>query len=284
MRVQVTTTRVEGSFGSWTHTEARSRRLAGLVDLIWHFQGRAGVARERIFPNGQFEIIVHLGEPFREVTRDGAERYPLSCINGLQTNTFLIEAPTTPCAVLGIRLTPAGAYALLGTPLIDISDVTVDLADVAGSVTDELVDACFAASSGEDRVRAAMRWVCTRVAGGVRTDPAIAWAVGEIERLNGSVSVAAVRERLGFTKSRFVDAFREQVGLPPKRFARVIRFRHVLRQLHAGAGSLADVAVDAGLYDQSHLNAEFKALSGFTPTEFLAAQRYSATSVAEATP
>jgi AraC-like DNA-binding protein len=281
--VQVTTTRVDGVFGSWTQTEARSVRLAGLVDRIWHFQGKTSVARERSFPNGQLEIIVHLGEPFREIRGSSAERYPLACINGLQTNTFLIEAPATPCAVLGIRLSPAGAYALLGTPLIDISDITVDLTDVAGRSTEELVDACSAVSSGEDRVRAAMRWVCARMARGMRMDPAVAWSIGEIERVNGSVSIAAVRERIGFTKGRLVDAFREQVGLPPKAFARVIRFRHVLRQLHAGAESLAEVAVAAGLYDQPHLNAEFKALSGFTPTEFLAAQRYSATSLAEAT-
>lgn len=281
--MHVTTTRIEGAFGSWTHTEARSPRLAGLVDMIWHFQGKTAFARERSFPNGQLEIIVHLGDRFHEIRGTEAERYPLLCINGLQTNTFLIEAPTAPCAVLGIRLSPAGAYALLGTPLIDIADITVDLADLAGAVTDELVDACAAATSGEDRVRAAMRWVCARMTRGVRIDPAIAWAVGEIERLDGSVSIAALREQLGFTRTRLVDAFREQVGLSPKLFARVIRFRHVLRQLHAGAGSLADVAIDAGLYDQPHLNAEFKALSGFTPTEFLAARRYSATSLAEAT-
>jgi len=64
-------------------------------------------------------------------------------------------------------------------------------------------------------------------------------------------------------------------------FARVIRFRHVLRLLHAGQGSLSDVALEAGLCDQPHLNAEFKELSGFTPTEFLAALRYSPTSLAE---
>lgn len=277
----MTTSRIDSPFGSWQHTEARAAQLSGLVDLVWHFEGKTTFARERAFPNGMLEIIVHLGERFREIRAGGADRYPVSCINGLQTNTFLIEAPPEPCAVLGIRLSPAGAYALLGRPLAEIADITVDLRDVVGMDTDTLIDACHAATTGPERVRVAMRWVCARIARGVRTDPAIAWSVSEIERRNGAVSMAALRDEIGFSKRRMVDSFRHQVGLSPKLYARVIRFRHVLQLLHNGSDRLADVAADAGLYDQPHLNAEFKALSGYTPTEFLAAQRYSPTSLAE---
>lgn len=49
-----------------------------------------------------------------------------------------------------------------------------------------------------------------------------------------------------------------------------------------GAGSLADLAVTAGYYDQPHMNAEFRELSGLTPREFLAAHRYvNSVSIAE---
>jgi AraC-like DNA-binding protein len=292
-KVRIETGQIDGPYGRWIHTEGRWDRLDGLVELIWHFAGKTTFPRERIFPNGLLEIIVHLGERFREVSsRPGSSRgfhtealtspqYPITCINGLQTHTFLIQAPEQPCTVLGIRLTPAGAFALLNTSLDDIRDVTVDLADVVGRYAAELAERCNEVSTGEDRVRVAMRWVCERLSRGARIDPAIAWMVREIEQRNGSVSIGALREDIGFSKTRLVDTFRRQVGLSPKTFARVIRFRHVLRLIHAGAGSLSNVALDAGLYDQPHLNAEFKELSGFTPSEFLAAQRYSPTSLAE---
>jgi AraC-like DNA-binding protein len=53
--------------------------------------------------------------------------------------------------------------------------------------------------------------------------------------------------------------------------------------LNSGASSLADIAADAGYYDQPHMNAEFRELSGFSPREFLAAVCYAgSTSIAEA--
>jgi AraC-like DNA-binding protein len=279
--VEITTYKVDGPYGCWMHTEGRSDELAGLVENVWHFDGKTTFRRERGFPNGMLEIIVHLGEPFREIRRTSAEPYPATCINGLQTNTFLIEAPARPCIVLGIRLTPAGAYALLNTSLVDMRDLTIDLHDVAGRCAAELADRCHTMTTGEERVRVALQWVAERVARGVRVDPGIEWMAAEIERQNGCVSIAALRERIGFSKTRLVDGFRRQIGLSPKTYARVIRFRHVLRLLHAGAGTLSDVAIEAGLYDQPHLNAEFRELSGFTPTEFLEALRYSPTSLAE---
>src|SRR5437588_11929303 len=73
------------------------------------------------------------------------------------------------------------------------------------------------------------------------------------------------------------------IGAPPKRYARILRFRRVLSLLQSGAAPLADLALDAGYYDQPHMNAEFRELSGFSPREFLAARRYpGSVSLAEA--
>lgn len=280
--MRVETQQVEGPFGSWKHTEGRCDELAGLIEVVWHFDGQTTFQRERAFPNGLLEIVVQLDEPFREI-RNGQrqDHFPVTCINGLQTNSFVIEAPAHPCKVLGIRLTPAGAYALLDTSLIDMRDITIDLRDIAGRCAAELTERCLDATSGEARVRIALAWVGERVARGVRVDPGIGWMAREIERHHGAVSMASLRDRVGFSKTRTVEGFRRQIGLSPKTYARVIRFRRVLQLLHADVGSLSDVALEAGLYDQPHLNAEFKELSGFTPTEFLAALRYSPTSLAE---
>ena len=49
----------------------RPVRLAGLVDHIWLFDGAMTCLRERTFPNGLLEIIVHLGERYRVVEELG---------------------------------------------------------------------------------------------------------------------------------------------------------------------------------------------------------------------
>ena len=55
-----------------------------------------------------------------------------------------------------------------------------------------------------------------------------------------------------------------------------MRFSRVIRLIHAETASFADIANEAGYYDQPHMNAEFKELGGLTPTEFQNAHRYGA--------
>src|SRR5262249_61599947 len=84
--------------------------------------------------------------------------------------------------------------------------------------------------------------------------------------------VARLRKESGLSKARLVAAFRAQIGVRPKLWARLVRFRRVLDALAETEVRLADVALDAGYYDQAHMNAEFRELAGVSPTEFLAAR------------
>jgi AraC-like DNA-binding protein len=59
------------------------------------------------------------------------------------------------------------------------------------------------------------------------------------------------------------------VGLTPKRYARLLRFRRVLLHARApGAPGWTEIAHSCGYYDQSHFVRDFKAFSGFTPSEY----------------
>ncbi|WP_309056326.1 helix-turn-helix domain-containing protein, partial [Streptomyces sp.] len=59
--------------------------------------------------------------------------------------------------------------------------------------------------------------------------------------------------------------FRSQIGLTPKRAARLIRFDHAAHRLAAGHRA-AVVAAESGYADQSHLHREVVAFAGVTPT------------------
>ena len=64
--------------------------------------------------------------------------------------------------------------------------------------------------------------------------------------------------------------FTAQVGLTPKRFARVQRLQHVVRYLDGRTQvDWAAVAAEHGYADQPHLADEFRELAGVTPTEYL---------------
>jgi methylphosphotriester-DNA--protein-cysteine methyltransferase len=138
-------------------------------------------------------------------------------------------------------------------------------------VEDELAARCRDAVRVEERFRVAAAWVSARVAWSRPVDPVIAWAATQIERSGGAVPIGALRAETGFSKTRLVAAFRDQIGVAPKLYARIVRFNRVLAALQDGSAPFADVALAAGYYDQPHMNAEFREFTGLAPRELLSA-------------
>jgi AraC-like DNA-binding protein len=271
VKADVAITREDSELGHWTAGLWQPPHLAPWVESFWYSEGTTGAARERLLPNGLLELAVCLGEPHRLIVGRGSETLR-SCISGLQTSAMVIEHPSWH-RVLGLRLHPAGAYALLPQPMSEVSNYTVDLADVLGTTAIELADRCHAASTIEDCFARAAAWVRERVCRARGFDPEIAWVAARITDSGGRVPIAALREQTGLSKTRLAALFREQIGVPPKVYARVVRFRRALALLDAEPSSLAAAALDAGYYDQSHMTTEFRELGGLTPREFLR-QRY----------
>jgi AraC-like DNA-binding protein len=114
--------------------------------------------------------------------------------------------------------------------------------------------------------------VAARIARGRGVDEAIAWLASRIHASGGTASVTALRQATGLPATRLRSAFHEQIGVTPKVYARLVRFGRALAMLQRGDRRLADVALDAGFYDQPHMNAEFRDLGGLSPREFLAAR------------
>lgn len=274
-------TRHDSTLGSWTLARWTPADLSEFVDGVWCFDGSMALLRERHFPLGTLDLIVHLGPVYGHVDHHRVEPFPSSCFSGLLLRPDVIEAPPGRSEVLGIRLRPAGAYALLRRPLHELTGYTVDLRELLPEGTAELEDRCHAEDSPERRVRAAVGWLRERIGAG--PDPEVRWALRRIDESEGSVSIGRLWQNTDWHRTTFTNRFREQVGVAPKHFARIRRFRKAVDLVREGGAPLIDVALTCGYYDQSHFNHEFRGLSGFTPGDYRAQERFpESASVAEA--
>ncbi|MFG2054518.1 helix-turn-helix domain-containing protein [Micromonospora sp. NPDC048930] len=70
---------------------------------------------------------------------------------------------------------------------------------------------------------------------------------------------------MGWSRKRLWSRFRSQLGITPKRAARLVRFDHAAHLLAANH-SPASVATESGYVDQPHLHREVNAFTGLTPT------------------
>jgi AraC-like DNA-binding protein len=272
--VSYVTHRVDDALGCWTAVEWRPAHLRGTVDRLWHFVGRTAHPRERVLPNGLIQLVVHLDARYGVVHETGVDACPALVVSGQQTRPVVIQAPHTAATVLGIELTPEGAYRLLGRPLHDLAGLDVDLGDLVGSAAAaQLVDRCEGAATADVRLSAAVAWIEARLGSRPPVDAPIAWIAGRIRQRHSNVAIGALREAVGLSAARLAAGFREQIGVTAKTYARIHRFRHAATRLRNGAPPI-DVALEAGYYDQPHLTAEFRELSGLTPAAFAATPGY----------
>jgi AraC-like DNA-binding protein len=283
MNSDVTVERTDSDLGSFitcAWTPAAGHALRGIVDRIWYFGGTMTHRRERTFPNGLVEIIVQLDEPHRPIEPEPGTHFPGVCVTGVHRHTTLIEAPAGACRVLGIRLDPASAWSVLRWTPAQALDQTIDLREFTGRAAADLAGRCASAPDARTCVSRAATWIAERAFDRDVRDPRIAWAAGRL-RADDPAPITSLMHDVGLGASRFTQLFRDQVGVSPKRYARITRFSRTLAAIKSGA-PLAAVATDFGYTDQSHLTAEFREHAGFTPSAYVRARSYDGGSLAEA--
>lgn len=182
-------------------------------------------------------------------------------VAGPDTRARLVAlAPGT--RVVGVRLRPGVAGAVLGRPATELCDEAPDAHEVLGR---DAAEALLAELHAGGDPHASLRRAVERRAG--RTaDPLVRAAITALDR--PAARVAEVADEIGLSARQLQRRVADAVGYGPKTLARVLRFRR-LQALATSAPALVDLALDAGYADQAHMTAEVTRLAGLSPVRFL---------------
>ncbi|MET7304783.1 helix-turn-helix domain-containing protein [Embleya sp. NPDC005575] len=194
-----------------------------------------------------------------------------SFVAGLHDGPAIVEHDGHQAGIQ-IDLTPLGAYTLLGLPLAEIADRVVHLDDLPGWDTGALVDRLRSAPDWSARFAHLDRILLRRREQGPVPLPEVVRCWELMAASAGRIEVTALARETGWSRRHLGARFRETLGLPPKTVARVLRFRHAIELLDGPPRSWAEIAIEAGYYDQAHFNRDFKVLAGCTPRAYLAAR------------
>lgn len=236
----------------------------------WHEHASAPFRRLEA-PSSIVPLILNFGPPIR-VTTPGfgpADGEALGSFTAGLSDCYAITESLGESLGIQVNLTPLGAYRVLGVPMHSLAQRVVAFSEVLGPVGDALLDRLRGTARWELRFDLLDAFLAERCALGRAPDAGIVWAWRRLETSDGGTSIGALAEGLGWSHRRLIERFREQVGLAPKTVARVLRFHRVVRALRERPKvDWADVAYEAGYYDQAHLIRDFSAFAGTTPTEF----------------
>jgi AraC-like DNA-binding protein len=101
----------------------------------------------------------------------------------------------------------------------------------------------------------------------VEPDPVVLNALALIHQSKGTIRIKDLAAQLHLSQSPLEKRFRQVVGTSPKKFAAIVRFKHILRQHHPQQ-PLTSLGYEAGFYDQAHFIKTFKSFTGETPETF----------------
>jgi AraC-like DNA-binding protein len=239
----------------------RIRRLplSRFVDFFWLAEGYVQPhAAERVLPTGCVDLILSLDE-----------HHKADVVAGARSQSIVIDTSRS-LSFLGVRFKPGGAFPFLGLPVGELQDLNVEPAALWGASARTLREQLLHAAAPETRFGILERFLLERLHKARARHLAVQYAIDVIGASAGAASVASIVERTGLSPRRFIATFREQVGLAPKVFCRLARFRRVIGQIRAAESvDWADVALGCGYFDQPHFIHDFREFAGVSPSAYL---------------
>jgi AraC-like DNA-binding protein len=104
-------------------------------------------------------------------------------------------------------------------------------------------------------------------------DPRIREVLGRLKTEEpDTVSVPELARGVGLSADRFMHLFKENMGLPVRKYLLWLKLQRAARAMKSGA-NLTRAAHEAGFSDSAHLSRTFKDMFGLSPSRVLANQR-----------
>jgi len=204
-----------------------------------------------VFADGHVSIVVAIG-------KQGEAIGPMTAARPATMGTA--------GGAVGAYFRAAAARAFTGVPTSELTDRVVPLEELWGGAGFELEARIAEADDDGERIGMLEEALAKRLVGAPSpaTSVDVAGLAAAVVRERGDMTVEQLADAAGVSRQRLTRVFRESVGVAPKLYCRLARFRAALRNASNGA-DWARMAMELGYSDQSHMIAEFREFSSVTP-------------------
>jgi AraC-like DNA-binding protein len=225
--------------------------------------------RRRAFPRPQVLLLIDFRSPLRVFGAADPRRhclYPGGFVAGLSDTVTITEHDGLQGG-LAVSFTPVGARRFFGVPMAELADRVLSARDLLPGEHAHLPERLQDLPTWDARFDLMDHVLGERIRAARIETGVVSWASRQIEERRGAIDVRALAHELGYSQKHVVHMFREHVGVPPKRLARLVRFDNLIQHLRqGGSGAWAELAQRFGYYDQAHMANDVKHFTSTTPT------------------
>jgi len=200
-----------------------------------------------------------------------------SWLMGQQTACYQWRAKSQVC-IFGIRLKPFGLFKTAAISPLELKNSIVKLSDISEFNTHKYHDEILLLIEGATLNNCAQlfkhlgyladKWMMNVWRFMPEFSTSFRHQSNCILETRGHIKLESLYDKFSISKVSLIKNFVNECGLLPKELCKIWRMNHFLILQQKPYKTLADVALQAGYFDQSHLNKEFKANFKHTPKQF----------------
>ena len=223
---------------------------------------------ERTLATGNMQLIFHRKERLFSTLSNDFQ--PQAFISG-QSSGYSDVASDGNLSMIVVVFRPYGIKALFPMSMMEFQNKNIPVEDIGDNALKELGKKIMTTHDNTKCIELIEEFLLKRING--FNDFNFKRVYNAIQLINQQIDIkiSNLAQSVYLSQKQFNRVFTDYVGTSPKEFARIVRFQQVLYMLEKNAEiNLTQLAADCGFYDQPHFIKEFKTLSGYTPSEFLA--------------
>ncbi|MCT8332806.1 helix-turn-helix domain-containing protein [Leptospira sp. 85282-16] len=247
--------------------------LSSLIKCFWTLVvvDSSPYSKQRIVPDGCMELAFNFGDPIKRFSNDNEfVIQPWACFIGQITEPFYIK-PTGSVNTFSVRFFPYGIANFFDKPMDHYANREISLDQLFGfDSAKELENQIRKTYDTPTRIRVMEDFFTTKLQEKITSDRILKNTIDTILESKGYDSIDTILGEGNLSRRQLERKFKKQIGLSPKKLAKIIRMQAALKILmHRQSGKLTEIAYESNYFDQAHFIKDFKEFTGLSPKQFI---------------
>lgn len=240
--------------------------------FIYHEAFNPAHSVDRFLPDGNVEIIIDLHDQPQFIYDNDSLKEIQAChhvwASGVRTEPITIPSGKES-AMFIISFKKGMAYPFFPFPMQEISDCVVDADLIWGHDFAFLREQILENKRTEIKFQIVEDFLLENYLSKLILNPCVEYALHQIINQPDQISMQKLNDKIGYSQKHFIKLFKNQIGITPKSYLKIMRFQKVLGEIEKlNETDWTAISNDCGFYDQAHFINDFKKFSGFTPEEY----------------
>lgn len=208
-----------------------------------------------ILPSASATLTVRAGEQGIDCMLRGVNTRPLRV--GHNANRLR--------SLLLIEFRPGGLFPFLRIPQSELLNISLPV-QLLDHVLPAQLEAAFLQANSIETLLSSLNTIFLSQLLNDTADRIVGAALGDVIMSHGTVRMQTLSKYSAYSDRQLRRFFLQRVGVPPKRVAKLAQLSYALRLFDQGdACNWANIAAQAGYFDQAHMIADFRTSYGLTP-------------------